>query len=96
LRREDADLGDGVLTIREAKFDRSRLVPLHTSTTEALRSYADRRDRLCPSPRSAAFFTSSAGTAPSDRQVHHTFAQLTSALGLRSAATRPRIHDFRH
>jgi integrase len=28
--------------------------------------------------------------------VHHTFAQLTSALGLRNATIRPRIHDFRH
>lgn len=96
LRREDADLGAGVLTIREAKFDRSRLVPLHPSTTEALRTYAGRRDTLCRRPRPAVFFASSAGTAPSDRQVHHTFAQLTSALGLRTAATRPRIHDFRH
>ena len=96
LRREDADLGDGVLTIREAKFDRSRLVPLHPSTTEALRTYADRRDGLCRKPRSAAFFLSSAGTAPSDRQVHHTFAQLTRDIGLRSATIRPRIHDFRH
>ncbi len=96
LSREDADLSAGVLTIREAKFDRSRLVPLHPSTTEALRTYAGRRDTLCRRPRPAVFFASSAGTAPSDRQVHHTFVQLTSALGLRSAATRPRIHDFRH
>jgi integrase len=96
LRREDADLGTGVLTIREAKFDRSRLVPLHPSTTQALRTYAGRRDTLCRRPRPAVFFASSAGTAPSDRQVHHTFAQLTSALGLRNATIRPRIHDFRH
>ncbi len=96
LRQEDVDLGDGVLTICEAKFDRPRLVPLHPSTTGALRTYSGRRDRLCRRPGSAAFFTSSAGTAPSDRQVHHVFAQLTGALGLRTATTRPRIHDFRH
>ena len=36
LQRDDADLGEGLLTIREAKFGRSRLVPLHPSATEAL------------------------------------------------------------
>lgn len=96
LGRQDVDLGDGVLTIRDAKFGRSRLVPLHPSTTQALRDYAGQRDRLCPPPAPAAFFVSSAGTAPSDRQVRHTFVQLTTGLGLRDAATRPRIHDFRH
>ena len=96
LGRHDADLGDGVLTIRDAKFGRSRLVPLHPGTTQALRGYAAQRDRLCPRPAPAAFFISTAGTAPSDRQVRHTFAQLTTALRLRDAATRPRIHDFRH
>ena len=96
LGRQDADLGDGVLTIRDAKFGRSRLVPLHPSTTEALRGYTAQRDGLCPRPAPAAFFISSAGTAPSDRQVRHTFAQLTTALGLRDAAISPRIHDFRH
>jgi len=40
LQREDVDLGTGVVTIREAKFNRSRLVPLHPTTTDALRRYA--------------------------------------------------------
>jgi integrase len=38
LQRNDVDLGAGVVTIRQAKFDRSRLVPLHPSATEALRA----------------------------------------------------------
>lgn len=54
LQREDVDLDAGVITIRQAKFDRSRLVPLHPSTTEALRRYATERARLCPRPRSGA------------------------------------------
>src|SRR5713226_993678 len=52
IQRDDLDLAAGVITIREAKFDRSRLVPLHPSTTEALRRYAAERDRLCPRPAS--------------------------------------------
>lgn len=63
LQRDDVDLEAGVITIHEAKFGRSRLVPLHATVTEALRGYAAERDRLCSSPRSGAFFLSSTGTA---------------------------------
>ena len=59
---DDVDLDAGVITIRKAKFDRARLVPLHPTATEALRRYASERDRLCPRPRSRAFFLSSVGT----------------------------------
>jgi integrase/recombinase XerD len=48
LQRDDVDLQAGVITIRDAKFDRSRLVPLHPTATEALSRYAGERDRLCP------------------------------------------------
>jgi integrase len=50
LSRADADLRDGVLRLRHTKFDRDRLVPLHPTTTRALRAYAAVRDRLCPKP----------------------------------------------
>jgi len=96
LTRDDVDLSAGVLTIRDGKFGRWRLVPLHPTTTDALRSYADCRDRLCPRPRAAAFFLSSVGTAVLATGVHRTFNQLTTGIGLRTATTRPRIHDLRH
>ena len=96
LDRDDVDLADGELTIREAKFGRSRIVPLHPSAIEALKSYAVRRDHLCPAPRSTTFFVSSAGTALHCDGVHRTFVELTTAIGLRTQASRPRIHDLRH
>ena len=96
LDRADADLDGGVLTIRDGKFGRSRLVPLHPTVTRALASYAARRDRLCPSPAATRFFVSTAGTALRTSGVDHTFAQLTTALGLRTPASRPRVHDLRH
>jgi len=37
LRQADVDLHAGLLTVRQTKFDKSRYVPLHPSTTEALR-----------------------------------------------------------
>ena len=62
LDRDDVDFETGVITIRHAKFDRPRLVPLHDTTTAALRAYATERSRLCGTPRSTAFFVSGAGT----------------------------------
>ena len=64
LERADVDLDAGLITIRKAKSDRGRLVPVHPTAIEALRRYASERDRLCPTPRSRAFFLSSAGTPP--------------------------------
>jgi integrase/recombinase XerD len=96
LPRDDVGLDAGVITIREAKFDRSRLVPLHVSTTDALRRYAAERDRLCPRPRRNAFFLSSAGTALERSRVGKTFREITIAIGVRSATVHPRVHDLRH
>ena len=46
-------LVNGVLTIRDTKFGKSRYVPLHPSTQRALQRYAARRDRLCRDPADA-------------------------------------------
>lgn len=58
LQRTDVDLAHGVLTLERTKFYRSRLVPLHASTTSALSRYADLRDRAIPTPldRKRSFF----------------------------------------
>ena len=96
LQREDVDLEAGVITIHQAKFDRSRFVPLHPSATEALRCYAAERDRLCPRPRSNTFFISSVGTGLGRSDVTATLRKITIALGLRTETVRPRTHDLRH
>ena len=44
----DADLDAGVLTVRDGKHGKSRLVPVHGTTTRALRDYLRTRDMLCP------------------------------------------------
>lgn len=92
----DVDFESGVITIRHAKFDRTRLVPLHESTTAALSVYAEKRDGLCPKPLADVFFCTSVGTALSRCGVDKTFREITTALGLRTATTRPRVHDLRH
>jgi len=96
LDRDDVDFGTGLITIRQAKFDRSRLVPLHPTTTRAMKGYAAERDRLCPEPRSRAFFLSSVGTRLTGSGVDKTLRQLTTALGIRTAQVHPRAQDLRH
>jgi integrase/recombinase XerD len=77
LDRDSVDLTEGVLTIREAKFGHTRLVPLHPTVTHALASYASCRDRLCPQPRSTMFFISSVGTTV---LAHRSITLLTNSL----------------
>jgi integrase len=98
LDRGDLDAGEGVLTVRDAKFGKTRLVPLHPGTTAALTRYAALRDEHHPRPASPALFLSTAGTRLLHSNVGLTFTQLTGQAGLtrRSAACRPRIHDVRH
>ena len=96
LRPDGVDLDVGVLTIGGWKASPERLVPLHPSTTEALREYADIRDRRFPVPRTDTFFVSSAGTPLIHGLVEETFNQLTTTIGIRSETVKPRIHDLRH
>ncbi len=95
LDRGDVDFDAGVITIRHAKFDRPRLVPLHSSTTAALLAYATERDRLCPR-RSSAFFVSVSGARLDRGAVAKVLRQITTAMGLRSETVRPTPHQLRH
>lgn len=97
LSRDDVDLTDGVIRLRHNKFDRDRLVPLHPSTTGALRVYAAHRDRLCPRPGTDAFFISHVGTALRHSPVLATFRTLLASARITTATGHPpRIHDLRH
>jgi integrase len=98
LDRGDADLDAGVLTVRNGKHGKSRLVPVHGTTAGALRDYLRLRDRLCPHPRTPAVFISPAGTRLLYCNVHATWKKLAASAGLapRSGSCRPRIHDLRH
>ena len=98
LDRGDADLVNGVLTVRDTKFGKSRYVPLHPSTQHALQAYASCRDRLCPKPISPSFFLSERGTRLTEWAVRRTFVKLSRDIGLRGAddSRGPRLHDLRH
>ena len=98
LDRDDLDKANGLLTIRNSKFGKSREVPLHPSTIEALQTYARMRDELLPRQTTTSFFVSTAGTRLIYNVFHFTFLELVRQAGLqrRSVSCRPRPHDLRH
>ncbi|MDQ2735739.1 MAG: tyrosine-type recombinase/integrase [Pseudomonadota bacterium] len=98
LQRDDVDLEAGVLTVRLTKFGKTRLVPLHPTTSAALRNYAARRDSHFASPCAPHFFVAERGGPLLHQYVHRVFWRLSREIGLRrpGARTGPRVHDLRH
>ena len=98
LDNEDVDIAHGQLTILDTKFGKSRWLPLHPTTQQALQGYVKRRDHHYPIPRSSRFFVSDQGTGLFICTVRHTFVQLSRQIGLRGPTDShgPRLHDFRH
>jgi len=103
LRNEDVDLRCGMLTIHQTKFGKSRQVPMHLSTVEALSRYCWMRNLAGESTQDdAPFFVGTRGRRRglplSTHQVERVFAGLREQLGWRNRGTHhaPRIHDLRH
>jgi integrase len=98
LDRSDFDAGVGTLTVRNAKFGKSRELPLHPTTTSALTRYLRRGDRPKPTAATEALLVSTVGTRLFMSDVQTCFRTLRARAGIlpRSAACRPRLHDLRH
>lgn len=98
LDRDDVDLTGAVLLIRNSKFGKSRLVPLHATTTECLAAYQARRDKLCPRPSTTAFFASCYGTRLNYASTSKAFALVLKTAGITAPAgtAKPRLYDLRH
>lgn len=98
LHRDDVDLAGAVLTVRESKFGKSRLVPFRPSTVKALRRYAERRDRLNASPGGPQFFLSESGRPVGKQVLLKAFREARMILRPERVRDRrpPRMHDLRH
>jgi integrase len=97
LDRTEVDLTHNLLTVRETKFRKSRLVPIHESVTRALSTYVRFRDSYYPCPRSHRFLLSEQGTALLPSVVHYTFQKLRRNLSCgRPSEKPPRLYDLRH
>jgi len=99
LEVSDVDLDAAVLTVRGTKFGKTRLVPLHASTCDALAEYLRRRARHWRQrPVSSYLFVSSWGNRLDSGDIHRTFYALSRQIGLRGPSDHrgPRLHDLRH
>ena len=102
LKPEEIDWAQGVVTVGRAKYQKTRLIPLHASTLRQLRTYDGLRQRffaerpwLRPAHR---FFVSAYGGPLTATEVGYDFRRLTRRIGLRDPGAHrgPRIHDLRH
>jgi integrase len=95
---EDVDLRAGIINIRNAKFGKSRMVPIHPSTVKALKAYARLRDTVIPCPAASSFFVSERGARLTAKWVGQKYLVLARQAGLRESRGRvgPRLHDLRH
>jgi integrase/recombinase XerD len=92
------EFNQGILTIRDSKFGKSRLVPLHPSTCIALRRYVKRRNDYFRRGDIEPFFVSRHGTRMLHADAWKSLVRLSRKIGLRGPSDRrgPRLHDFRH
>ena len=98
LTTDDVDLVNDIMTIRETKFRKSRLVPIHPTTTQALARYAEHRDACLAAPRSEYFFRTEQAPRLTCIAVEKTFRRIKQRLNWtgHGRTHQPRIHDLRH
>ncbi len=94
----DVGLPRALLTIRLAKGNKSRIVPLHPSTVIALERYASIRDSVYPRRTTPSFFVWEGGDRLIYDSVNRWFLLVACQVGLRKPGDRlgPRVHDLRH
>lgn len=98
LLRESVDLTNGIITIRESKFRKSRKIPIHASTVKQLARYVENRDLCFGKKQSSYFFVNNKGNGLSAYIARYVFNKICLATGLRKKdkCGGPRIIDFRH
>ena len=95
LQVRDVDLNQGILTVRQGKFRKDRLVPPTLSLVIRLRKYAASLENR---PPDAVFFPAPNGDPYSLRAVYTVFRKLLLECGIPHAGRGkgPRVHDARH
>lgn len=88
------DITEDGLVIRETKFQKSRLVPLHSTTMVGLKRYLDRRGAA----KDDHLFVSLRGHGMRPSGVVTVFLRIVRAMGIHPGPGKPgpRIHDLRH
>jgi integrase/recombinase XerD len=100
LTQADVDLDAGVVTVRESKFFKSRLVPLGPQLLKALVTYATQRKVAGHSQDGGApFFIARNGGSINMSTLQGNFRRIRTYVGIHridGATYQPRMHDLRH
>lgn len=97
LDNSDVDLRGRVLTIRQTKFKKDRLVPIHASMAAALRRYVAAREIAILKRDHVAFFLSLRGRRYVRHSLECALCTLGRKVGIRGAVGRgPSFHSLRH
>jgi site-specific recombinase XerD len=83
LTLADVDLADAILTIRESKFYKTRLVSIGPDLTGAVAAYAARRSTDYSADPEAPFFVSRTGTPLKRRTAENIFRRLCARAGVK-------------
>ena len=98
LDRGDVDASAAMLTVRDSKWHKTRVVPIHDSVTAALDRYRRLRDRTIAAPTTDAYFVSVTGRRLSVGDLGRWFRRLLVDTGIHAPPFRrpPRPYDLRH
>lgn len=100
LTLKDVDLEERLLTVRNTKFYKTRLVPFGPRLMTALADYVSHRRQLpLPDGENSAFLATCTGIKLDYKRVNKLFCRLRKVAEIRREATaryQPRIHDIRH
>lgn len=96
LKIEDVDLENGILTIKQAKYDKKRLVPMSESLALICREYWN--DWLAAIPSDEYFFRKKYGGCRKGTTVRGQFRKILwkSGIPYKGKGEGPRLHDLRY
>jgi integrase len=99
LQHQDVDLNDAILTVRETKFYKTRLVPVSADLTGVLRGYFERKWKGSGSSPATPFLATYDGRPVTHLTAELAFKRIRYEAGVKRTDGfyyQPRLHDFRH
>lgn len=98
LTLRDVDLKNGFISVRSAKFDKQRRIPISESLLIALRNYMVKNQELIGVDADGFFFPNANGERYSHRTVYDKFRTILWQSGIphQGKGKGPRVHDLRH
>ena len=99
LGRDHVDLAAGRLAVMHSKHGKSRQIPLHTTTIDALGRYARLRDGSFTDPAGSGFFLTASGSDLTSEVAARCFRRLVRTAGIDPAGggrSPARLGDLRH